>query len=212
MNSDVLIGRVVAAFLRDRLCDSDGTGTARYLLDCFTPSQLSAIATVILDDPDLDGQVEMRLPKHFLMDSGLSESVLTAERTTYWRNASFSKAILLVANPGDDEEQSLKEMVPIGSQQLQADCEVWVRIAGAGLSLTDDHMKWWARALKGLLDAKALPLERMADYIAETRKAIAEEGHPILQALGFAPRTCAPNCRGVHSCDSRLGCRGSCAR
>ena len=186
MNSDVLIGRVVAAFLRDRLGDSDGTGTARYLLDCFTPSQLTAIATVILADPDLDGQVEMRLPKHFLMDSDLPESVLTAERTTYWRNASFSKAILLVANTGDDEEQSLKEMVPIGSQQLQADCEVWVRISGAGLSLTDDHMKWWARALKGLLDAKALPLERMADYIAETRKAIAEEGHPILHALGFA--------------------------
>ena len=56
----------------------------------------------------------------------------------------------------------------------------------AGLTLTDDHAKWWARALKGLLDAKALPLERLADYVAETRRAIVEDGHPILHALGFA--------------------------
>jgi S-DNA-T family DNA segregation ATPase FtsK/SpoIIIE len=186
VNSDALIGRVVAAFLRDRLGDSDGTGTARYLLDCFTPPQLAAIAAVVLSDADLDQQVEMRLPKHFLLDSRLPDRVLTSERTTYWRNASFLKAILLVANTGDDEEQSLKELVPIGSQQLQADCDVWVRIAGEGLALTDDHMKWWVRALKGLLEAKALPLERMADYVAETRKAIVEGGHPILHALGFA--------------------------
>jgi S-DNA-T family DNA segregation ATPase FtsK/SpoIIIE len=186
VKSDALIGRVVAAFLHDRLGDSEGTGTARYLLDCFAPAQLTAIATAVLGDGDLDRQVEMRLPKHFLLDSGLPERVLTAERTTYWRNASFSKAILLVANTGDDEEQSLKELVPVGSQQLQADCDVWVRIAGAGLGLTDEHLKWWTRALKGLLDAKALPLERMADYVSETRRAIAEEGHPILHALGFA--------------------------
>ena len=132
MNSDVLIGQVVAAYLRDRLSDSDGTGTARYLLDCFTPPQLTAIAAVILDDANLEQQVEMRLPKHYLLDSGLPERVLTTERTTYWRNALSPKAILLVANTGDDEEQSLKELVPIGSQQLQADCDVWVRIAGSG--------------------------------------------------------------------------------
>lgn len=186
MNSDVLIGRVVATFLQERLGDSDGSGTARYLLDCYSPSQLAAIAVAVLQRDDLDHQVEIRLPRHYLTGHDLPDRVLTDERTTYWRNASFNKAILLVANTGDDEEQSLKELVPIGSQQLQADCEVWVRIAAANLPLTDAHLDWWASALKGLVDSKALSLERMADYVAATRKAIVDEGHPIIQALGFA--------------------------
>jgi S-DNA-T family DNA segregation ATPase FtsK/SpoIIIE len=186
VNSNALIGRVVAAFLMDRLGDSDGTGTARYLLDCFTHHQLAAIAKAVLDDSDLYQQVEMRLPKHFLSDSGLPDCVLTEERTTYWRHAFCSKPILLVANTGDDEEQSLTEVVPVGTQQLQSDCDVWVHVACEGLGLTENHTKWWARALKGLLEAKSLPLERMADYVAETRKAIVEDGHPILHALGFA--------------------------
>ena len=186
VNSDLLIGRVVAAFLQERLGDSDGSGTARYLLDCYSPSQLAAIAVAVLQRDDLDQQVEIRLPRHYLAGHGLPDRVLTDERTTYWRNASFTKAILLVANTGDDEEQSLKELVPIGSQQLQADCGVWVRIAAADLPLTDTHLEWWSTALRGLVDSRALSLERMSDYVSATRKAIADEGHPIIQALGFA--------------------------
>ena len=200
MNSDILIGRVVAAFLQERLGESDGSGTARYLLDCYSPSQLAAIAVAVLQRDDLDHQVEIRLPRHYLAGHGLPDHVLTDERTTYWRNASFTKAILLVANTGDDEEQSLKELVPIGSQQLQADCGVWVRIAAEGLSISQTHLDWWASALRGLVDAKALSLERMADYVAATRKAISDEGHPILKALGFAlPSLHVPRDTGVFS-------------
>jgi len=46
------------------------------------------------------------LPVHFVGHLGLPPEVLTKERTTYFRNAACNKAVLLVANTGDDEEQS----------------------------------------------------------------------------------------------------------
>lgn len=50
---------------------------------------------------------------------GFPESILTDERATFYRNAACEKSVLLIANTGDDEEQSLKELVPIGAPQLQ---------------------------------------------------------------------------------------------
>jgi hypothetical protein len=69
-------------------------------------------------------QVEIRLPRHYLAGHGLPDHVLTDERTTLRRHASFTKAILLWRT-GRRLGTSLKELVPIGSQQLQADCGVW---------------------------------------------------------------------------------------
>ena len=69
----------------------------------------------------------------------MPEEVLTDERTTYFRNATCDKAALLVANTGDDEEQSLKELVPIGAPQLQTHPDLWVKLAAEGLPITDQH-------------------------------------------------------------------------
>jgi DNA segregation ATPase FtsK/SpoIIIE, S-DNA-T family len=183
MTSDELIGTVAACYVRDRLSEDDPTGVDRYLLDCLTASQTAAIAKTILADASLSQLIEIKLPIHFVGDRGLPAHVLTSERTTYFRNAACSKSALLVANTGDDEEQSLKELVPIGAPQLQAHPTLWVSAASQGLPIADLHRSWWVKALQGLLEARSFSLDRFAEYVLETRKAI-EDGHPVLFALG----------------------------
>ena len=183
MTTDQLIGKVVASYLHDRLTEDDSTGVARYLLDCLSADQTAAVAKTILDDESLSALVEIKLLVSFVGGYGLPPHVLTTERTTYFRNADCSKSALLVANTGDDEEQSLKELVPIGAPQLQAHPELWVNRAAERLALMDEHRNWWMKALKGLLEVRSFNLELFSEYILQTRKAI-EEGQPILFALG----------------------------
>lgn len=185
MTSDALIGKVAGCYLRDRLSEDDSAGVARYLLDCLTADQTAAVAKTILADAGLSRLVEIKLPVQFVGGHGLPPEVLTKERTTYFRNAACSKSALLVANTGDDEEQSLKELVPIGAPQLQTNPELWVKLAAEGLPITDQHKHWWTQALRGLLEVRSFALDRFAEYVLRTREAI-EDGQPILFALGVA--------------------------
>jgi S-DNA-T family DNA segregation ATPase FtsK/SpoIIIE len=185
MTSEQLIGRVVASFLRDRLADDDSTGVARYLLDCLSAEQTAEVARTILQDASLASLVEIKLPIHFVGGHGLPTDVLTSERTTYFRNAACSKGALLVANTGDDEEQSLKELVPIGAPQLYAHPELWVKWASEGLPIVEEHRHWWTKALEGLLEVRSFALDRFAEYLLQARAAI-EDGHPVLSAMGVA--------------------------
>jgi S-DNA-T family DNA segregation ATPase FtsK/SpoIIIE len=185
MNSDELIGKAASEYLRLRLTEDDMAGVARYLLDCLTADQTAAIAKTILADSVLSQLVEIKLPIHFVGEHGLPAHVLTAERTTYFRNAACEKSALLVANTGDDEEQSLKELVPVGAPQLQAHPALWVDLVSEGLPITDQHRGWWIKAIEGLLEVRSFALDRFAEYILRTREAV-EDGQPILFALGMA--------------------------
>ncbi len=185
MTSDELIGKVVASYLRDRLTDDDSTGVARYLLDCLSADQTAAVAKTILADASLSALVEIKLPIHFVGGHGLPAHTLTNERTTYFRNAACSKSGLLVANTGDDEEQSLKELVPIGAAELYAHPALWVKWASEELPILDVHQNWWVKALEGLLEVRSVALDRLAAYILQTRVAM-QDGHPVLNALGVA--------------------------
>jgi S-DNA-T family DNA segregation ATPase FtsK/SpoIIIE len=185
MTCDELIGRVAACYLRNRLFEDDSSGVARYLLDCLTADQTAAVAKTILADAGLSQLVEIKFPLHFVGNHGLPPAVLTTERTTYFRNAACTKSALLVANTGDDEEQSLKELVPIGEPELRAHPELWVKLAAEGLPITEQHMHWWVKALEGLLEVRSFALDRFAEYLLRTREAVAD-GQPILFALGVA--------------------------
>ena len=185
MTSDQLIGKVVASYLRDRLTEDDSTGVARYLLDCLSGDQTAAVAKTILSDASLSTLIEIKLPIYFVGGHGLPAHTLTNERMTYYRNAACSKSALLVANTGDDEEQSLKELVPIGAAQLYAHPALWVRWASEGLPILEEHQNWWVKALEGLLEVRSVALDRLAAYILQTRLAI-EDGQPVLNALGAA--------------------------
>jgi len=186
MTTAELLGKVAAQYLKDRLAEDDDAGTARYLLDCLTAEQTAAVANTILADPVLNDLVEIKLPRHFVQGFDLPDDVLTNERTTYFRNAACIKSALVVANTGDDEEQSLKELVPIGAPQLLNHPELWVEVASNGLGLIEDHKKWWKQALKGLIDARSVSLERFADFVTAIRMASTEQGQPIRSAIGYA--------------------------
>lgn len=182
-----LIGQVAIQYLRERLADDDGTdGTARYLLDCLSAKQTAAIASAVLNDPLLSTQVDIKLPRNFLEGLSLPGSILTDERTTYFRNADCEKDALLLATTGDDEQQSLKEMMPIGSSQLLGHPRLWTECVNSTIGLEESHLKWWAQALKGLLEVQFYDLEMFAGYVLETRRQLLEEGEPLLEALGCA--------------------------
>jgi S-DNA-T family DNA segregation ATPase FtsK/SpoIIIE len=186
MTTTELLGKVAAQYLKDHISQDDSAGTARYLLDCLTAEQTAGVAKTILADGPLSRLVEIKLPKHFVGEFDLPPECLTTERTTYFRNASCDKSALLVANTGDDEEQSLKELVPVGAQQLLAHPELWVDAASADLPITADHQTWWKQALRGLIDGRPVSLDRYSDYVFATRSAILNQGQPIRCALGYA--------------------------
>jgi S-DNA-T family DNA segregation ATPase FtsK/SpoIIIE len=201
---EALLGQVAARYLYERLVEDsehrrdtadsyrnsmgavEVTGTARFIIDCLSPPQTAAIARSIQSDPDLAALFEIRLPRSFMVGMGLPDTMLTDERATYYRNAPSEKPALLLANTGDDEEQSLRDLSPVGAPDLQAHPALWVRIASAGLPITDEHRRWWEKALAGLQDLRFVSLDRYANYVLRTRQLIDTEGLPILNALGAA--------------------------
>lgn len=183
-----LIGRVAAAYLRDRINidDADAGGTARFIIDSLSAEHTAAIIRAVLADAQLSHHVDMKLPRHFVGTFNLPEYVLTSERATYYRNAACEKAALLLANTGDDESQSLKELVPIGSPQLQSSPSLWVQVASTDLAIVPEHRSWWEKALIGLQELHLLSLDRFAAYVCQTHSLIQDNGYFILDALGAA--------------------------
>jgi len=187
MTNDELIGKVAIQYLKDRLETEDGSdGTARYLLDCLSAKQTAAVALAILNDSVLSQKIEIKLPRNFVKGCLLPESVLTDERTTFFRNADCDKEALLLATTGDDEQQSLKDMTPIGSSQLLGQPGLWVDYANADIGCDEQQKIWWAVALRGLLEVRTYQLEAFAGYVIETQRQMLEEGEPLLEALGLA--------------------------
>lgn len=189
MNISELIGKIVSLLLREELSGERGAqtdGTARFTIDCLSAEHTAAVARQILAEPSLSAQIDMKLPKAFLKSQQLPDEVLTTLPATYYRNATAEKPVLLIANTGDDEEQSLKEFIRIGGPELQEHPELWIRVASEGLSLSEQHARWWEKALTGLQDLRVAPLDRIAAYVLRTRSAILADGLPVLQALGAA--------------------------
>ena len=161
--------------------------TARFNLDCLTAPQMAAVALAVIGDPILNSRVDIKLPTILPSRSeGLPDDILTDQRATHFRHSDSLKPVILLANTGDDEEQSLKDVVPIGALQLQDRPDLWVSVASDGLLITDDHRNWWQRALAGLQDLRILSLDRLAEYVLRTRRSVQDDGMPIIAALGVA--------------------------
>lgn len=189
MDSNQLVGHIIVNYLKIKLQDSlDDTGTGRYMLDCLTPDQCIAATKVILEDSNLQGRICVKLPRDFVAGAVLPERVLTTKRTTYYRNAACDEEALLVADTGDDERLSLKELTPIGANQLLAQPALWVEhvLNYYSIALDDNQVTWWKQCLVGLQEAKSYSLDRFARYILETCHNIVVEGEPLLEALGLA--------------------------
>ena len=184
-----LIGSVACRYLRDCLNDLDRDGgTSRYILDNLSADQVASIALAILEDPVLDDLIDIKLPEGYVSGKGLPDNILTAERATYFRNAECDKEILLVASVGDDEQQSLRELSPIGSSQLIGETDYWVQEANSLLSnsLRDEEIIWWNKALTGLQEVKTVTIDVFSDFILEIINQVKNEGEPFLYAIGLS--------------------------
>lgn len=191
MNTSELIGKVTARYLREKLTDEIRSGdslggTSRFIIDCLTAEQIAAISRAIMGEPDLAKNFEIKLPRHYLDGHALPAEILTDERATFFRNAENNRPALLVANTGDDEQQSLKHFEPIGSAQLLESPNLWTDVVREGAHLPDDHVLWWNRALTGLRDLRMFSLDWFAEYVLLTRHAMIEKGETTLTALGVA--------------------------
>ena len=181
------VGRIYLGKALDVATTTDDTeGTARFILDRLTADQAGAIARAILADSNLVEKFEIKLPFSFMADQGLPEGVLTMERATHHRHAEFTKPALLLANTGDDEEASLGLVTPVGALQLMSDAELWIEAAGGLASLPPDQQRWWEKALTGVFELNFRSLDQIAAYVIETKRAVEEEGLPLVQGLGYA--------------------------
>lgn len=187
-SSDHLLGAVAGEYLRLRLSRRENKvdGAARFIIDVLSPGQTAAIAHGILDDAELATEFEIRMPRHFVQGLGLPDEVLTDERATYYRNSECDRLALLVANTGDDEQQSLSDLTPIGAPELQGQPALWVKVASRGLALNEDHRRWWECALAALQDLRFVSLDRYTSYVLHVRALIGDEGFTVLRALGRA--------------------------
>jgi S-DNA-T family DNA segregation ATPase FtsK/SpoIIIE len=189
MNVSELVGAVCAAFLRDDIREDAAAaspqGTGRFALN-FSQDHTAAVARAVLDDAYLRENVEIKLPVSYVGNYGLPDDVLTTKPATYLRNAECSKAVLLLASVEHTEEASLHEIARLGPAEIMDRLDIWIRIASAGLHLSAEHAKWWEKALTGLRDIRQVSLNRFASYVLRTRDAVAEDGHPLIHALGTA--------------------------
>jgi len=189
MTGDELIGNIVALYLRKEFSgDSAGStaGTARFILDGLSPAHMASITRVILADPALSAEIDIKLPAGPLQGWGLPPDVLTSKPMTYFRNATCDKPGLLLANLLNDEQQGLQEVTRIGASELEEHPGLWIEVAAIGTNLPSDESRWWEKALTGLLELRVVSLDRVAAYVLGTRAALVEEGLPILIALGAA--------------------------
>lgn len=187
MNQLELIGKVAAEYLRQLLTlDQSEEGVARFLIDRLTGEQVAVICNTIIQNTYLKDSIDIKVPRKLVSGLGLSEEYVTDEKTTYWRNASCEKSAIMLANTNDDQGQSLRDITKIGAGDLKAQTELWVRVAGDGLTLTEEHKKYWQQALKGLQEANESSLEQFSEYIVMVREKINEDGFPVTRALGWA--------------------------
>jgi len=147
--------------------------------------QIAAIARAIHGREDLRERFEVKLPEQQLRGQNLPPEYLTSERATYYRHAACDKAALLVANMGDDEEQSLRELLPVGSRQLREHPKLWVASASKGMLLGEQE-KWWSQALSALSYLGIGSLQELATYTLRVQRHIKEDGQPLLSSLGMA--------------------------
>src|SRR5437588_12033956 len=104
MKTHQVIGLVTVEIIKQSLeiREENDSTVARFILDRLTQSQVAEICRQILATPILQSAVEIKISRVFSNDQHLPESILTDQRTTYWRNAPCDKPILILANNDDD--------------------------------------------------------------------------------------------------------------
>ncbi|MEK3688815.1 FtsK/SpoIIIE domain-containing protein [Paenibacillus sp. FSL R10-2736] len=187
MNQLELIGKVATEFLRRELQNSQSEeGIARFLLDRLTGDQVTYICKTISQDMLLVSTMAIKVPRKLVEAVDLPSEMVTDEKTTFWRNASCDKPAILLANTNDDQGQSLRDITRVGAGDLKSHPDIWVQVASRDLPLTDEQKRQWQQALKGLQEANECSLEEFSEFTVKVRETIAENGIPVVRAIGWA--------------------------
>lgn len=187
MNGLDMIGAVGSAVLKQRISSLEDNGSvARFMLDRLTGQQVAAIVKCLLGDADARARIHVAMPRSLVDGLGLPEEAITDERTVNLRHSATDKPVLLIANTDDDQGTSLQDVALIGAKQLIEETGPWVAAAAAGLELAENVVAEWNAALEGLAKADEWPLPHFASFVEATRRALAEEGKPLPDALGWA--------------------------
>jgi len=187
MNASELLGSVGAASLRERLANaSESDGLARFMLDRLTGQQVAAVVQAVLRDSDVAKKISIAVPRALVEGLGLPEAVVTDERTVALRHAECDRPALLLANSDDDQGASLQDVTLLGAKQLTEEPRLWVEAAATGLGLPEAQLAVWEAALRGLAGSEDWTLHQVSNYVELTRRSIANESKPLLEALGWA--------------------------
>jgi len=187
LNASELLGAVGAASLRERLANaSDGDGLARFMLDRLTGQQVAAVVQALLLDGETAKKIKIAVPRELVAAFDLPPAVITDERTVALRHAECDRPALLLANSDDDQGASLQDVTLLGAKQLTEEPRLWVEAAAAGLGLPESQLEIWQAALRGLAAAEDWTLHQVSNYVELTRRSIAAESKPLLEALGWA--------------------------
>lgn len=187
MNASEILGAVGAASLRERLANvSDADGVARFMLDRLTGQQVAAIVQALLRDAATASRIRIAVPRGLVAGLGVPDEVVTDERTVALRHAEGDRPALLLANTDDDQGASLQDVTLIGAKQLTEEPHLWVQAASGGLGLPDGQVAIWESALRGLAATEDWTLHQVSNYVELTRRRVAEESKPLLEALGWA--------------------------
>ncbi len=166
--------------------DESEDGTARFLIDRLTGSQVAEICRMILADPRLGNICEIKIPRTLVAREELPADIVTDEKTTHFRHAKCAKPILILANTNDDQAESLSNIVRIGAGELKTQSELWIKIASENLNLTDENLNHWSKAMTACQKALDPSLETFAEYTAAARLRMLEQGDTLAVALGWA--------------------------
>ncbi len=188
MSVSELVAAIATAIIREELsgdAEEAAQDTSRFLLD-FSADHTAAIARAVLADRYLDPKVEIKLHASHVGGHGLPGEVLTDYPATFFRNATCPKDAFLLAGGEHYEEASFNEIARLSAAELLDRIDLWIRTVSDGLHLSEDHCRWWEKALIGLCDLRVVSLDQFAAYVLRTRQAIEVDGQPILFALGAA--------------------------
>ena len=192
--ADIIVGRVGAAILRQRIttakqADGASEAPALFRLDRLSSGHIAAIIREIHSDAALQALVDVRIPRTLVVNETLPPDLLTDENAGAVRNTPTDKAAMLTANGLEPNlEDTLGHVTPIGAAEFHGQAAEWVEatILGTGLLLADDDHQVFIAALKGLLGAEEFSLHQLAAFCAAIGQASKSEGLPIRAAIGRA--------------------------
>ena len=192
MLTDRIIGRVGAEILAKRISNPDqpGDSVALFRLDKLSSSQIAAVVKAILANPDILSRVDMMFPEALVEGQGLPAEFLISHNAGYVRNNAVTdkEAILTASGSEHNLSDTLAHVTTIGAKEMRADPQPWVDAAlhVGGLSPVVDDRKVFSAALGGLFNSSELSLVQLGEFCSEIVKAIATQGLPIRDAVGYA--------------------------